>query len=244
MTSRHQDKEEGFLSRWSQRKQAARAPEPESETEVPTPDAAAESGEESGEEAVRPEDLPDVETLTAESDFSAFMKKGVPEPLKQRALRKLWRVDPAFKHICMLDDYNLDYTDAAMVVPNMKTLYQVGKGMVVPVQEAVEKVTAATDEVAGKIAGAGEEVPALPDESPEESHAEPSAESRPEAAVAEESEQMPQEEGEQEANPAEDRKRARNPGDPLVASAPAQRRSAPRNQGRSALRRRWGEAES
>ena len=35
---------------------------------------------------------------------------------------------------------NLDYTDAAMVVPNMKTLYQVGRGMVVQAEEALDKV--------------------------------------------------------------------------------------------------------
>jgi len=235
MTSRHQDKEAGFLSRWSQRKQAARELEPDSDTQTPTPESMAESEQ----EAVRPEDLPDIDSLDAGSDFSMFMKKGVPETLKRRALRKLWQVDPAFQHICMLDDYNLDYTDAAMVVPNLKTLYQVGKGMVAPVQEAVDKVTAATE----KIAGAGEDVPALPDDSAGESRDELPAES-PEAAAAKQPEQTLPEEGGQEVIPVKGRKRARNPGDPLVTSAPAQRRSAPRNRGRSALRRRWGEAES
>src|SRR3546814_1507662 len=70
------------------------------------------------------------------------MREGVPNALKQRALRRLWQVDPAFRHICMLDDYNLDYTDAATVVPNLKTIYQVGRGMVLPGEDVAPETPA------------------------------------------------------------------------------------------------------
>src|SRR3546814_8255463 len=62
-------------------------------------------------------------------------------------------VDPAFRHICMLDDYNLDYTDAATVVPNLKTLFQVGRGMVLPGEDVEE---APTTEAAGPALPAAE----------------------------------------------------------------------------------------
>src|SRR3546814_3199823 len=53
----------------------------------------------------------------------------------------------------MLDDYNLDYTDAATVVPNLKTLFQVGRGMVLPGEDVEE---APTTEAAGPALPAAE----------------------------------------------------------------------------------------
>src|SRR3546814_15993732 len=97
--------------------------------------------------------LPDIDALDVGADFTVFMREGVPNALKQRALRRLWQVDPAFRHICMLDDYNLDYTDAATVVPNLKKLFQVGRGMVLPGEDVEE---APTTEAAGPALPAAE----------------------------------------------------------------------------------------
>jgi Protein of unknown function (DUF3306) len=90
-----------FLSRWSRRKQQARRAEPDPEpqavepAETPTlPEALA------GEPALSPEEieeLPTIETLTAESDVSAFLRKGVPETLRNAALRRMWALDPAIR---------------------------------------------------------------------------------------------------------------------------------------------------
>ncbi|TIU06806.1 MAG: DUF3306 domain-containing protein, partial [Mesorhizobium sp.] len=44
-----------------------------------------------------PEPLPRVEDLTAESDLSAFLRKGVPKMLKRAALRRMWSLDPAIR---------------------------------------------------------------------------------------------------------------------------------------------------
>lgn len=227
MTSKPEDKERGFLTRWSQRKVAAREPEAEPAAGGDVPETADSEAE---APPVRVEDLPDIDSLEAGSDFSVFMKKGVPESLKQRALKKLWRVDPAFQHICMLDDYNLDYTDAAMVVPNMKTLYQVGKGMVLQAEEALDKVAG--------LAGEAEAVPAATGADP----ALPSASTAEHLPDAERGTAVPQ--TETDNSPRDGRKAARNPGDPVVTAAPAQRRTAAKARERSALRRRWGEAES
>lgn len=62
---------------------------------------------------VPPPGLPDIESLTAESNFSAFMKEDVPGELRRRALRKLWSLDPQLAAADGLGDYVHDYTNAA-----------------------------------------------------------------------------------------------------------------------------------
>src|SRR3546814_7943007 len=90
------------------------------------------------------------------------MRKGVPSALRQGALRRLWQVDPAFRHLCMLDDYNLDYTDAATVVPNLRTIYQVGRGMVLPGEDDEEKKRQSGDVALAPLSEAPEAAAKLP----------------------------------------------------------------------------------
>ncbi|WP_282608067.1 DUF3306 domain-containing protein [Pelagibius sp. Alg239-R121] len=84
--------------------------------------------------------LPEIEELEADSDFTPFLKKGVSEQLQRRALRKLWLSDPVLANVDGLLDYGDDFTDAAMVVENLKTVYTVGRGMV-PEPAEEEEVT-------------------------------------------------------------------------------------------------------
>lgn len=74
------------------------------------------------------EGLPDIDSLTAESDFTGFLRKDVPKALQRRALRKLWTSDPVLACLDGLNDYEEDFTDAATVVEGMKSSYQVGRG--------------------------------------------------------------------------------------------------------------------
>lgn len=133
-----------FIRRWSRRKRAARREEKSVdaapiEEPVTDPDgdhvsAATDPDDDhdssKGEPDADPEtlDLPDIDTLSSESDFKPFLKKGVPKELRNRAMRKLWRVNPAFAHLDGLNDYDGDFTDAATVVKGLKTLYKVGRG--------------------------------------------------------------------------------------------------------------------
>ena len=80
-------------------------------------------------------DLPDPDTLVMGDDFSVFMSKAVPDRIRRRALRILWRSNPVLANVDMLVDYGEDFTDAAMAVENIQTAYQVGKGMLKHVQE-------------------------------------------------------------------------------------------------------------
>lgn len=135
------EEEANFLSRWARRKQAVR--EAEAAPEDAAPDTAAETASvPASAEADRPlteeevAALPDPDTLGPGDDFKAFLRKGVPEELKRRALRRLWRSNPVFGVLDGLNDYDLNYTDAATVVANLKTVFQVGKGVVLPEDEA------------------------------------------------------------------------------------------------------------
>lgn len=101
--------------------------------EVPeAADGASEDESELTEEALRRQaeelGLPDPETLGAGSDFKQFMAPDVPKQLRSLALRRLWRSNPVLANVDGLVDYGEDFTDAARVVANMQTAYQVGRG--------------------------------------------------------------------------------------------------------------------
>lgn len=249
MASRDHDEDKSFISRWSQRKRAAEAETahkedaPREETGRPpqTADADAAQGAvvqggagegESGK--IDPSDLPDIDSLEAESDFTPFLQKGVPDALRRRALRKLWRLDPVFGHLDGLNDYDLDYTNAGTIVEGMKTVYQVGKGMVLGNEEEADKTAQ----------GDGDEAPAVEKGSAEEGLP-------PEEAPQEELEAQTAALEEQAGDtgavlpPAAPQRetKARNPGDPIVSGAPTRRSNVTRAPRRSALQRRWGDPE-
>ncbi|KZY30767.1 hypothetical protein A3731_24590, partial [Roseovarius sp. HI0049] len=73
--------------------------------------------------------MPEPETLTTAEEVQEFLKTALPQRLKARALRRLWRLNPVLANLDGLVDYGEDYTDATRVIENMQTVYQVGKGM-------------------------------------------------------------------------------------------------------------------
>jgi hypothetical protein len=129
MSEQRQDEQEGFLSRWSRRKTLARkgealeepsadaglepAPqEARAEAEVAPPEQAESRQLREGDAAPAEaaEELPPLESLSEDSDYSAFMREGVPAELKQDALRKLFH-SPKFNIRDGLDDYDLDFSN-------------------------------------------------------------------------------------------------------------------------------------
>lgn len=54
-------------------------------------------------------DMPDIESLNEDSDFSGFMSAGVSDELRNLALRKLFKA-PVFNIRDGLDEYDEDYT--------------------------------------------------------------------------------------------------------------------------------------
>jgi hypothetical protein len=130
--------DEGFLKRWSRRKRAEEplAPETESADSPPSnlppqagedfvsPPPLAGEGREGvrpqgavaqpkpDEEAIDPATLPPLESLGPDSDYTVFLRKGVPEPLRIAALRKAWMSDPFIRDFRGPAEYAIDYTTA------------------------------------------------------------------------------------------------------------------------------------
>ncbi len=104
-------------------------------------------------------ELPDIDSLDKDSDYTAFMRDGVPEQLRRLALRKLWLSSPVHSIIDGLDDYDddftLQFTDA--VTKNVKSSFRVGKGFA-PDDEVTEKAEdAVADDEAAEAAEATED---------------------------------------------------------------------------------------
>ncbi|UKJ74936.1 DUF3306 domain-containing protein [Azospirillum brasilense] len=101
---------QGFLSRWSRRKQEARAlpienPEPQAERDAAVePQAVAVPPP----EPFDPESLPPVESLGADSDYTGFLASNVPQELKRLALRKAWTSDPVIAGFRGFAEYDWD----------------------------------------------------------------------------------------------------------------------------------------
>ena len=98
---------EGFLSRWSRRKQEAR----EAAAEPPAPQE--EAPEEQAAvppplEPFDPESLPPVDSLGADSDYTGFLAGNVPQELKRLALRKAWSSDPVIAGFRGFAEYDWD----------------------------------------------------------------------------------------------------------------------------------------
>ncbi|MBO9412788.1 MULTISPECIES: DUF3306 domain-containing protein [unclassified Ruegeria] len=134
---------------WSRRKAAVQA---EAEADVIAAeeqviaDQRAELEEKTDAEILAEFNLPDPDQLQAGDDVSGFMAKAVPDRLRRRALRRLWRLNPVLANVDGLVDYGEDYTDAACVIENLQTAYQVGKGMLAHVEALAAKAEAEAEE--------------------------------------------------------------------------------------------------
>lgn len=135
----------GFARRWSRRKLTVRE-KPEATPAAEAAQAPAED-KRSDAEILVALGLPEPEALKPGDDFSAFMARAVPARLRNRALRRLWRLNPTLAALDGLVDYDDDFTDAAMVVENLQTAYQVGRGWADRIGEAA---AAAADPEAGE----------------------------------------------------------------------------------------------
>jgi hypothetical protein len=101
--------DEGFLDRWSRLKQARAVPkaEPDGPPDPAAPvepAAAAEPAEEIDLAA-----LPPIETLGADSDYTQFLKPGVPAELQRRALRRAWVTDREIADFRAPADYDWNF---------------------------------------------------------------------------------------------------------------------------------------
>ncbi|MGH1406933.1 MAG: DUF3306 domain-containing protein [Rhodomicrobiaceae bacterium] len=150
MTENEKTVEETFLKRWSRRKQTDEAEltdpsvsdeksenrEREQSNEISASEKEAEEKEmvENREAA----EAINLETLNYESDFGPFMKKGVPEVLKNLAMRKLWTSNPILANVDGLNDYDENFADPALNV--FKSNWKVGRGFLTEEDDEKERL--------------------------------------------------------------------------------------------------------
>jgi hypothetical protein len=105
-----EDPEEGFLSRWSRRKLESEDADAGDATEARSIEAQDEDrGGAEPTPVLTDEDMPPLEELGEQSDYSGFFSAGVSETLRKAALHRLFR-SPKFNVCDGLDDYAGDYT--------------------------------------------------------------------------------------------------------------------------------------
>lgn len=122
---------------WTRRKAAVRAEEAaahHAEAERAGEAERAERAQKDDVEILAELNLPDPDRLAPGDDVAAFMARAVPDRLRRRALRRLWRLNPVLANIDGLVDYGEDFSDASTAVEHLQTAYQVGRGLLAHVE--------------------------------------------------------------------------------------------------------------
>ena len=141
--------EEDFLSRWSRRKRETKADPPASEAvpaaetpAVPTIDAP-------DEPEIDLSRLPPIDSITAATDITAFLRKGIPQELTRAALRRAWSSDPVIRDFVGLAENAWDFNDPT-AMPGFgpldctaAELNAMAERIVGGVREVAERVTSA-----------------------------------------------------------------------------------------------------
>ena len=185
---------EDFFARWSKKKSdvssAADEPQQDSAAE-PLPEVQGKDGAavvEDAEAQVFPTQE-DVEKLTHDSDYSAFMGQGVDESVKRSAMKKLFS-NPHFNIMDGLDVYIEDYSKFEPISPALLASLSHAKGLLdplsqlqaplmrllekIPEENAVvpDDVPPVSDDAVPEDAQVPETAAALPDADPEKDYAE------------------------------------------------------------------------
>ncbi|ETX30305.1 DUF3306 domain-containing protein [Roseivivax isoporae] len=176
--------DDGFLGRWSRRKRAVAREEAEAEDVAPAPDTAPDEAPDAEPEPAGPErsdaeilemlGLKDPDLLKKGDAFAPYMQAAVPDHLRRRALRRLWRSNPVLANLDGLNDYDTDFTGGGVAPGMLKTAYKVGRGFLrdapevadgtgeseVAVADASDEPAEAAATGAGDAAAVSEETPA------------------------------------------------------------------------------------
>ena len=125
--------DENFLKRWSDLKTADRSDTINRDSneivEISKTAGEVNTSTEQEQSSVIPDDLPDIDTLDGDSDYTLFLRNDTPEHLKRLALKKLFNSNPIFAGLDGLNDYDEDYSMIGMVTEAVATRYKPGKGM-------------------------------------------------------------------------------------------------------------------
>ena len=139
---------ESRWQRWSRKKaEANKKVEPAAPTLAPeTPEPAPEEQELAVNETLSEQELlekyglPDPASIELGTDITGFMRKEIPEFLRRKALRGLWKSNPVLAVLDGLNDYDEDYTLASTAGQTVSSLYRVGEGLVDKAKKAADVV--------------------------------------------------------------------------------------------------------
>jgi len=137
---------EGFLSRWSKRKQAQLSnPDVDPDEETPVADLVEIDEEQLEAERTEAEinreaaEAVDLEKVEYGFDFSIFMKRGVPDLLRKKALQKFFNSNPVLANLDGLNDYDEDYNNPLHMV--YKSSWDVGRGFLTEAEKLLQQAT-------------------------------------------------------------------------------------------------------
>lgn len=178
---------ESRWQRWSRKKAEANrkvgptpAPAQEPEPSAPAPDPEQQelalNETLSEQELLDKYGLPDPASIEIGTDITGFMRREIPEFLRRKALRSLWKSNPVLAVLDGLNDYDEDYTLASTAGQTVSSLYRVGEGMVEKAKKAAEVVDEPTSSLA----------------QPSEVEPEPVSDQSPEAQTAMEADDAPE----------------------------------------------------
>lgn len=107
---------ENFVSRWARLKRdadIAHAGEPAADSLPPV--EAEPRGEGPADAPFDPSSLPSIESITADTDISGFLRSGVPADLASAALRRVWASDPAIRDFIGIAENQWDFNDPTAI---------------------------------------------------------------------------------------------------------------------------------
>ncbi len=139
-----------FLRRWSKRKTdsnkvASRSEQIEKNAIDVKDELIEEEKKLSNDELAEKYEVTNPQKIDNPLELRNILKDNLPDRLKQLALRKLWKLVPAYGEISELVEYGEDFTDAATVIDNLQTSYIVGKGYIDKVVEKSENLIVDSD---------------------------------------------------------------------------------------------------
>lgn len=144
--------EEEFLARWSRRKRESRADVAPAEPAKPAGPQSESATPEAldGESAFDLANLPSIDEISATTDITAFLRKGIPQDLSRAALRRAWASDPAIRDFVGLAENAWDFNDPTAMP---------GFG---PLDCTSEELAALVDRIVGGVREAVESLPDAP----------------------------------------------------------------------------------
>src|SRR5690554_4228318 len=146
---------ESRLQRWARKKAEAGKPAEPVPPQTKAPELSPEEQELALNEALPEQEvlakynLPDPDTLELGADITGFMRKEIPELLRRKALRALWKSNPVLAVLDGLNDYDEDFTASGPTIKGAKTLYKVGQGFIDRAKKADESIEDQAEEPAG-----------------------------------------------------------------------------------------------